>query len=316
LISPTIAGPFRSNEAHQAMKAVIYENYGGPEVLQIKEVEKPKPQPKEILIKVQATSVTAGDWRLRKADPFLARIFNGLFRPRRIKILGFEVAGIVEEVGSAVHSFKKGDAVFASCGLGFGGYAEYKCLPENGLVALKPANMSFAEAATVPVGALTALGFLRKVDLKQGDEILIYGASGSVGTFAIQLAKHYGAKVIAVCSTANLDLVKSLGADEVIDYTQQDLTQLGANFDVVFDAVGKTSKSLCKPLLKPAGKFITVKGSPKNQEQDLLYLKELIEAEKLNTVIDRTYTLNEIREAHVYVESFRKKGNVSVVVAQ
>ncbi len=296
------------------MKAVIYERYGSPKVLELRDIPKPTPKSNEVLIKVHATTVTAGDWRLRKADPFLARIFNGLFKPSRVKILGFEVAGVVEAIGKEVTSFKEGDPVFAFCGFGFGGYAEYKCLPANEQVAAKPSNMSFEEAAAVPVGGLTALRFLRSSGLKQGDQILIYGASGSVGTFAVQIARAMGAKVTAVCSSKNVDLVTSLGADTVIDYTRDDFTKTGRLFDVVFDAVGKTSKSACRPLLKPAGKYITVTGSPKSKPDDLLQLKELIESGKLKSVIDKVYTLEQIREAHAYVEGFHKRGNVVVRV--
>jgi NADPH:quinone reductase-like Zn-dependent oxidoreductase len=294
------------------MKAVVYEKYGTPDVLELKDIEKPVPKDHEVLVKIHATTVTAGDWRLRKADPFLARLFNGLFKPRKVKVLGFELAGVIEEVGKEVKSFKRGDSVFASCGLTFGAYAEYKCLPENHLISLKPSNMSFEEAATIPIGGLTALGFLKQAGVKNGQHVLIYGASGSVGTFAVQIAKSYGAEVTAVCSTTNVHLVQMLGADWVVDYTRQDFTALESRFDIVFDAVGKTSKSACKHLLKQGGKYVSVKGSPKSDPGDLRILKELIESGKLKTVIDRRYRLDQIREAHVYVESHRKKGNVVI----
>lgn len=294
------------------MKAVVYERYGTPEVLEMKNIQKPVPKENEVLIKIYATTVTAADWRLRKADPFLARLFNGLFRPKKVKVLGLDLAGVVEETGNKVKLFKKGDAVFAFCGFNFGAYAEYKCLPENQVISLKPSNMSFEEAATVPTGGLTALGFLKKAGIKKGQDLLIYGASGSVGTFAVQLGKYFGARVTAVCSTANINLVQLLGADRVIDYTKQDYTKLESRFDIVFDAVGKTSKSAGKHLLKPGGKYVSVKGSPGFRPGDLHFLKGLVESGYLKTVIDRRYPLEQIREAHAYVEMLRKKGNVVI----
>jgi NADPH:quinone reductase-like Zn-dependent oxidoreductase len=297
------------------MKAVVYEKYGSPDVLELKDIPKPVPKDKELLVKIISTTVTAGDWRMRKADPFLARLFNGLFKPSRVKILGFDLAGVVEEVGSKVSSFKKGDEVFAWCGLKFGAYAEYKCVPEDEFVAIKPANISFDEAAAAPTGGLTALRFLRSAAPGPGQEVLIYGASGCVGTYAVQIAKNYGTRVTAVCSTDNVGLIKSLGADEIIDYKKQDFTKISTRFDVLFDAVGKTSKSVCKPIMKPGAKYVSVSGSPKTTPEDMLILKQLLETGKIKSVIDRKYTLEQIREAHTYVEGFRKKGNVVVGVA-
>ncbi len=307
------------------MQAVVYHRYGPPDVLQLERISKPNPQPDEILIRVIATTVHRGDVRMRKPDPFLVRLYNGLLKPTRVKILGMELAGQIEATGSAVTRFRQGDNVFAFTGFGFGAYAEYKCMPadgpaKNGLVAHKPANMTFEQAAAVPGGGLTALYVLRKAKIQSGQNVLIYGASGSVGTFAVQIAKTFGAHVTGVCSTTNLDLVKSLGADSVIDYTQQDFTQGDARYDVIFDAVDKLAASRAKKALVPNGRYLNVakdSGSGNDlQTQDLIYLRDLIEAGKLTACIDRTYPLEKIVEAHRYVETGKKRGSVVITVAK
>lgn len=321
------------------MKAIIYTQYGAPDVLQLKEIEKPIPKDNEVLIKIHATTVTSGDVRLRKADPFISRLYFGLFRPK-VHVLGADVAGVIKAVGKDVSSFKIGDEVFGSTfDHGLGAYAEYKCLPEDSVLSTKPQNLTIEESAAVFFGAHTALHFLRKAKLRKGQKVLIYGASGALGTYAVQLAKYFGAHVTGVCSTANLELVKSLGADSVVDYTKEDFDKKDQLYDVMFDAVGKSSFSACLRSLTANGIYLrsvhltvsaiarglwtqlttskkVIGGTATERKEDLVFLKELIEREQLRPVIDRYYPLEETAEAHRYVEKGHKKGNVVIVIAQ
>ncbi len=306
------------------MKAVVCTGYGPPDVLQLQEVAKPTPKKSEILVKIHATTVHVGDARIRRLDVpgpawqrFAARLYLGFNRPRNA-ILGMDLAGEVEVVGQDVKRFKPGDQVFASTtATGFGAYAEYTCIPEDSTVALKPANLTFEEAAPIPSGGLTALCVLGQAGIRAGQSVLIYGASGSVGTFAVQLTRHLGAQVTGVCSTANLELVGSLGAGAVVDYTREDFAAGGQQYDVVFDAVDKLDSEHGRQALKNGGVYLNVDKSSDNchlTAGDLIYLKELAEAGELKAVIDRRYRLEQIVEAHRYVDQGHKKGNVVITV--
>ncbi|HLO32231.1 MAG TPA: NAD(P)-dependent alcohol dehydrogenase [Anaerolineales bacterium] len=333
------------------MKAIVFTEYGNPEVLQLKEVAKPIPRDNEVLIRVRATSVNFGDLMARNFKAITPREFNmpflfwllakislGLSQPK-ITILGSEFAGEIETVGKNVKQFKKGDQVFGYPGQSFGAYAEYLCLPENGVLTIKPANMTCEEAAVVPYGAIMALPLLKKVNVHSGQKVLINGASGGIGSAAVQIAKYFGAEVTGVCGTPRLEFVKSLGADNVIDYTREDFTQSGETYDLIFDILGKSSFSRCKSSLKQGGRYLlasfkmkqlsqmlwtSLTGSSKRvicaiapgSVEDLNSVKELIEAIKIKAVIDRCYPLEQIVEAHRYVEQGHKKGNVVITLTQ
>jgi NADPH:quinone reductase-like Zn-dependent oxidoreductase len=324
------------------MKASVHTKYGPPDVLRLEEVAKPAPKHDEVLIRVHATTVNRTDCGFLRADPFFVRVFSGLLRPKET-ILGSELAGVVEAAGKDVTSFKQGDqvfglAVFGLNGLHFGAHAEYVCLPEEAAITTKPATMDYEEAAAVCDGAMLAIAFVRKADLQKGQRVLVNGASGSIGSAAVQLAKYYGAEVTAVCNAKNLELVRSLGADAVIDYTREDFTRHGQTYDAVFDAVGKSSFRRCSKLLKKGGVYLSsdlgflaqnpllslwgpgIGGKrnrfpiPKASKQDVCFFKELVEAGKYRAVIDRRYPLDQIVEAYRYVETGQKTGNVVITI--
>lgn len=317
------------------MKAAVYASYGAPEVLQIKTLEKPVPKDNEILIKIHATPVTSADARLRRADPFAVRFFFGLFRPSK-SVLGGVLSGAVEAVGKNVRKFRVGDQVFGSAYPHFGAHAEYICLPETGTLAVKPDNISHEEAAALPFGGLTAVHFLQKVNIQAGQKVLVYGASGAIGTAAVQIAKYFGAEVTGVCSTANVEMVKSLGADHVIDYTKTDFAQNGGQYDVVFETVNKAPFSTCLAALREngtlilgsamltamlRGAWVSMTGSKKvisgvavETLTALDLLKKMAEEGKLKAVIDTKYDFAQIASAHAHVDTGRKKGNVVIVI--
>jgi len=313
------------------MRAVVHDRYGPPDVLRLDEVERPVPKDDEVLVRVHATTVNRTDCHIRRADPFFWRFFAGLLRPK-FRILGSELAGEVAAVGAAVTEFEVGDHVFGI--KSFGAHAEFICMPASARIAHKPAGLSFEEAAAVCDGGLGALGGLRRAELREGQRILVYGASGAIGTAAVQLARHFGAEVTAVCSTKNLELMSALGADRVVDYTREDFTRNGETYDVIFDAVGKHSFRRGRRSLKPGGIYLETDLGflwhvpllalltrwigdkrvtlpiPKHTKQDVLFLKELIEAGKYRPVVDRSYPLEEVVEATRYVETQQKTGNV------
>jgi NADPH:quinone reductase-like Zn-dependent oxidoreductase len=323
------------------MKAVIWTNYGPPDVLQLREVSKPVPKDDEVLVKVYATTVTAGDNELRslkgpKLLMLLMRFYVGLREPKRITVLGQELAGEIESVGKGVTRFRKGDPVFAWTGLRLGAYAEYTCLPEDGLLAIKPSNMTYEEAATLPVGGLEAVHLIRKANLHSGEKVLINGAGGCIGTFAVQLARYYGAEVTAVDSTGKLEMLRSIGADQVMDYTQEDFAKSGETYDVIYDVIGKSSFSRSVSALKQNGRYLLgnpgvfqrIRGSwaslsdgkkvllweADRNPEDIIFLIQLIEAGKVKSVIDQRFPIEQVAEAHRYVETGQKKGNVVIVV--
>lgn len=317
------------------MTAAVYANYGAPEVLQIKTVAKPSPKAHEILIKIHATGVSSGDCRLRRADPFAVRFLFGLFKPKK-GILGGILAGEVVQVGEAVTKYRVGDRVFGMTGMDFGAYAEFKSLPETASLTKIPEGISYAAAAAIPFGGLTALHFIQKAKIQPGQKVLIYGASGAVGTAAVQLAKHFGAEVTGVCGRSNVDMVKSIGANQVIDYTQTDFSTLGERFDVVFDTVGKALVSSQLKVLKENGLLIQGAANPsqmlqgawagmtskrkiisgviKETAEGMDFLAGLMKSGRLKAVIDKTYPLAQIVEAHRYVDAGHKKGNVVVQI--
>ena len=324
------------------MKAIVWTKYGPPDVLQFKEVEKPAPKDNEVLIRVHAATVTAGDCELRRFDISIllwlfVRIMIGIRKPR-IKILGQELAGEIESIGKEVTQFKKGDTVFAATEMRLGAYAEYTCLPGTCAMAIKPTNMTYEEAATIPTGGLNALHFLRKGNIRSGQKVLIIGAGGSIGTYAVQIAKSFGTHVTCVDSRSKLDMLRSIGSDQVIDYTEEDFTKNGETYDLIIDVVGKSSFSRSVRSLSQNGHYIL--GNPRfagmirglwismtsskkvisklasYKPEDLIYLKELIEVGKIKSVIDRRYSLEQTAEAHRYVETGQKAGNVVITIGQ